>query len=62
MSEQTKPLRLSELQGKRAQGIRCPKCGCADLRVYWTRPGEGTIRRVRKCRNCGQRVPTFETA
>jgi len=49
-------------------GIRCPRCGCADLRGYdgrpWrtvkTLPIPGAIRRYRICRNCGRRVRTRE--
>jgi transcriptional regulator NrdR family protein len=45
-----------------ANGLRCPKCDCADLRVYYTRrrPG-GRIRRSRICRACGARVISTET-
>ena len=43
------------------KGLRCPDCGCRDLRVYYTRPLPlARIRRVRKCRNCGRRVVTTE--
>lgn len=57
-----------------ADGIRCPKCRCADLRdpARWT-PGDvpewevrktvrvpHAIRRYRVCRNCGRRVRTRE--
>lgn len=42
-------------------GIRCPGCGCRDLRVYYTRPlSGGRIRRVRICRYCAKRVMTTE--
>jgi transcriptional regulator NrdR family protein len=43
-----------------SQGLTCPKCGCADLRVHKSRSyGEGR-RRVRICRNCSQRIATTE--
>ena len=42
-------------------GIRCPGCGCKDLRVYYTRSlTGGRIRRRRICRNCGRMVSTTE--
>lgn len=43
------------------KGIRCPNCGCADLRVKITRRGNGAIRRTRVCAHCGREVLTFET-
>lgn len=43
------------------RGLRCPDCGCGDLRVYYTRPlPDGRIRRVRLCRNCARKVMTTE--
>lgn len=43
------------------QGIRCPKCGCAHLRVIYTRKTwGGALRRRRECRNCGYRITTTE--
>jgi len=42
-------------------GIRCPRCGCRHLPVYYVRPrGRGKLR-VRVCRNCGRKVVTRET-
>jgi len=41
-------------------GIRCRKCGCADVRVWYTRPGDGVVKRMRMCRNCGEKFPTHE--
>lgn len=42
--------------------IRCPSCGCRDLRVVETRAtARGKIRRRRECRNCGRRITTAET-
>lgn len=35
-------------------GIICPKCGAGNLQRYGGVPlATGTIRRYRKCRNCG---------
>ena len=42
------------------RGIRCPTCGCADTRVYYTRQFAQQTRRSRICRNCGRRIPTIE--
>ena len=49
-------------------GIKCPKCGCRDLRddsgrpwdVVKTIPMIGQIRRRRRCRHCGKYVYTRE--
>lgn len=42
-------------------GLRCPRCGCPDLRVTHTRPAAGRVRRYRRCRHCGRVVSTLET-
>lgn len=43
------------------KGLCCRRCGCRDLRVYYTRKlREGRIRRVRICRYCGARLTTTE--
>jgi transcriptional regulator NrdR family protein len=42
-------------------GIRCPRCGCQDLRTTHTRRvREGMIRRYKECRHCGRRITTHE--
>lgn len=41
-------------------GIRCPSCGCQDLRVIYTRHRRGRIVRRRECRYCGRRLLTYE--
>ena len=43
-----------------AIGIKCPRCGCADLRVGRTQRMIGKLKRYRYCRHCGASVPTFE--
>jgi len=55
---------------KKPQGLRCPKCGCADFRdelgmpagfvTTHTVPLPGAIRRYKYCRNCGKRIRTKE--
>lgn len=42
-------------------GLRCPKCGCRDLRVTKTvRLAAGRIRRYRRCRHCARPLTTLE--
>ena len=43
-----------------AVGLRCPKCGCRHLIVDTVRQQFDEAKRYRVCRNCGQRVRTFE--
>lgn len=38
--------------------IECPKCGCADFRIYGTAPKQTVTFRYKSCRNCGHRVLT----
>lgn len=40
----------------------CPVCGCQELKVIDSRPGDNnTIKRRRECENCKSRYTTFET-
>lgn len=41
-------------------GIMCPKCGAGESRVYQTVNDEGSIRRRRKCDDCGHGFVTVE--
>ncbi len=42
-------------------GLRCPDCGCRDLRVVYTRQrSHGRVVRCRQCRHCGRRLVTTE--
>ncbi|MFV0442869.1 MAG: hypothetical protein ACK5Q5_04775 [Planctomycetaceae bacterium] len=44
------------------KGLVCPDCGGRSLRVLYTRRVTGgRIRRRRVCRDCGQRLTTYET-
>jgi transcriptional regulator NrdR family protein len=45
---------------KKEKGIICPKCGAARLKVEYTRHRAESIRRVRRCKDCGRRFPTVE--
>ncbi len=44
----------------RQTGLSCPKCGCRDLRAYYTRPRKDHILRKRICRYCGKKIVTRE--
>jgi len=48
------------LKKKANSGFECPQCGCRDLIVYKSIPGEQERGRRRKCRNCGARIGTIE--
>lgn len=42
--------------------MKCPVCGCEDLRVIDSRPSENnTIKRRRECEQCKARYTTYET-
>jgi predicted SprT family Zn-dependent metalloprotease len=47
-------------QAERQGGLRCPSCQCPHLPVSYTRHRTDKIMRVRKCRNCGRRLVTYE--
>ena len=43
------------------RGLHCPKCHCRHLPAIKSAPQpDGTQRRVRECRNCGNKVWTHE--
>ena len=45
------------------RGLRCRQCECRHFRVIYTRSGyKGTVKRRRECRNCGERITTWERA
>jgi transcriptional regulator NrdR family protein len=53
--------------GKKAddedRGLRCRKCGCRQFWVVYTRAAWGAkVIRRRECRECGQRLTTWEKA
>ena len=43
-------------------GLECRACGCRHFEVLYTRPWPNGIMRVRRCRHCGKRLMTRETA
>jgi len=43
-----------------SQGLGCPKCGCLMVDVSYRVAIANGYRRVRACRNCGQRIQTTE--
>jgi len=53
---------MNETKAKVEAGLSCPKCGCKDLRVFYTRRRQNYILRVRYCRYCGRRILTRERA
>jgi DNA-directed RNA polymerase subunit RPC12/RpoP len=43
------------------RGLRCRRCGRRHFRVIYTRPASGRkVVRRRECRNCGNRITTWE--
>ena len=52
--------RFSDKMNRDERGLHCPKCGCRDLRVVYTRKRAGGLRRRRVCRNCGKEMWTME--
>lgn len=43
------------------RGLVCTRCGCRHFFVVYTMPArDGSIRRLKECRNCGQRLRTRE--
>lgn len=47
--------------GDRETVSDCRGCGCRDIRVAWTyRAADGSIRRRRVCRHCGEGFTTIE--
>jgi hypothetical protein len=61
MTEEKKPLRLSEVQREmQTGGLKCPKCQCVNFRVASTWHSREGVRRARVCRNCGTRLISTE--
>ena len=46
---------------KNPPGLRCTRCGCRLLPVYYTRAHDNHILRIRYCSQCGRRFLTRET-
>jgi hypothetical protein len=51
---------LAEYSAEAGNGLRCPKCNCADLRTSYRKPLPNGFRRIRFCRSCGHRIETTE--
>ena len=50
-----------DADAKEQRGLVCPKCGCRQFYVIYTRPAwGGRVVRRRECRYCGKRVTTTE--
>lgn len=60
-SENVRPS-LSDLREETddSSGLECPKCGCHNFKVSYTRPKQGAIVRRRICRHCGGTLITWE--
>ena len=52
--------KIENRQSKIFPGLRCPRCGCSNLPVYYTRAQSNHILRVRRCYNCGRKLVTRE--
>lgn len=51
---------VSTKPAEESQGVRCPKCNCADCKVDRTKHvPKGTLR-YRTCRSCGKRFTSYE--
>jgi transcriptional regulator NrdR family protein len=49
-------------QNEHSHGLRC-RCGCSRLKVIYTRARDGNkLVRRRQCRECGERLTTWERA
>jgi transcriptional regulator NrdR family protein len=49
--------------GQMDRGLTCRRCGSQELRVVYTRRRPiATLMRRRECRQCGERVTTWERA
>lgn len=55
-----KPKTLAQMRGDDSNGLKCPKCGCQNFRVDYTRNRKDGILRKRFCRNCGTALVTME--
>jgi transcriptional regulator NrdR family protein len=38
--------------------VVCPRCNCADFRVYGVSHGQSSVYRYKQCRNCGHKILT----
>ena len=52
--------KIENRRPKVPQGLRCPRCGCRQLPVYYTRNQANYVFRVRYCSRCGRRLLTRE--
>lgn len=48
-------------EGENADGIPCAECGCKHSYVVRTEKIGATVRRTRRCRNCGRTYYTTES-
>ena len=52
--------KIENRQTKIPQGLRCPRCNCCQLPVYYTRNQADYVFRVRYCTQCSRRLLTRE--
>lgn len=48
----------AEAHETHTNGIKCPRCGCADFRIDKTKSGETSKFRWKECRHCGHKIVT----
>lgn len=54
--------KVYEAEGEAADGIPCRGCGCRHSYVVRTVKIGATVRRTRRCRNCGREFYTSESS
>lgn len=54
--------KVYEADGEAAGGIPCRECGCRHSWVTRTEKIGATVRRTRRCRNCGRVFVTVESS
>lgn len=50
----------AEVESIKSRNLVCPKCGSTNFNTTKTAQTERGVRRLRRCRGCGERVTTHE--
>jgi Zn ribbon nucleic-acid-binding protein len=58
MTKQPKSLQEMATEAATAGGIVCPKCNCADFRIYRSTKGVTARFQYKACRHCGHKILT----